>query len=119
MVSYWLFVIACVVVAIFVLRQHLPRYLPHDWTNANEGDALADWKAARLYRLDVNPFMEVGQSMLAGPMGHPPSTVFWYWPMVDFPKELAAELTSLMLWFLLIPHIHMCAKVLEWPAPMA
>jgi hypothetical protein len=27
----------------------LPRYLPRDWANAHERDALVDWKAARLF----------------------------------------------------------------------
>src|SRR6186713_3517854 len=106
-VIYWLFVIACVAVAIFVLRQHLPRYLPHDWTNAHEGDALADWRAARLYPLDISPYKPLGLEMIVAPMGHPPTTVFWYLPMVDFAKPLAAELSNLVLWFLIIPHIYM------------
>jgi hypothetical protein len=116
---YWVFVVACIAVAIVVLRQHLPRYLPMDWVNAHEGDALADWRAARLYPLDISPYTKLGLEMVVAPMGHPPSTVFWYLPMVDFSKPLAAELSSLALWFLIIPHIYMCAKVLKWPAPMA
>src|SRR6188768_741533 len=116
---YWLFVGLSIAVCIVLLRQHLPQYLPHDWVNAHEGDALADWKAARLYPLDVSPYKPTGLAMVGAPMGHPPTTVFWYLPMVDFAKPLAAELTSLILWFLIIPHIYMCAKVLKWPAPMA
>ena len=118
-ICYWLFVVLCVAVSIVLLRQHLPRYLPFDWVNAHEGDALADWRAARLYALDVNPYEPLGLEMIVAPMGHPPTTVFWYLPMVDFAKPLAAELSSLVLWFLIVPHLYLCAKTLDWPAPMA
>lgn len=118
-VTYWVFVIACIAVMVFLLRQHLPRYLPHDWVNAHEGDALSDWRAARLYPSGINPYTPLGQELIVAPIGHPPTTIFWYLPMVDFPKALAGELTSLALWFFIVPHIYMCAKVLKWPAPMA
>jgi hypothetical protein len=117
---YWLFVCTCFAVSIELLRRSLPSYLPHDWPNAHELDALADWKGARLYRLGINPYGHLGLSMLGQTeTGHPPTTPFWYLPMIDFSKPLAAEISSLALWFLLVPHIYLCAKELNWPAPAA
>jgi hypothetical protein len=107
-------------ISIELLRRSLPSYLPHDWLHAHEYDALADWKGARLFRLDISPYERLGLAMSAqDQMGHPPTTPFWYLPMVDFSKPLAAELSSLLLWFLIVPHIYLCAKELDWPAPVA
>jgi hypothetical protein len=117
---YWLWVGACVVVSIELLRRSLPTYLPFDWTQAHELDALSDWKAARLFRLSINPYTDFGLTMLGqSVMGHPPTTPFWFLPMLEFGKPLAAELTSLALWFLIAPHIYLCLKELSWPAPVA
>jgi hypothetical protein len=117
---YWLFVVTCIAVSIELLRRSLPSYLPLEWARAHELDALSDWKAARLFRLGINPYTDFGLSMLGqSVMGHPPSTPFWFLPMVDFVKPLAAELSTLVIWFLIAPHIYLCLKELHWPAPVA
>ncbi len=119
-VCYYVFVFAAVAISIELLRRNLPAYLPRDWPNAHEGDVLVDWKAARLVRLGISPYSRLGLALNDMPlMGHPPTTAFWYLLMADLPKGLVAELTSLAAWFLLIPHIYICAKELDWPAPMA
>jgi hypothetical protein len=108
------------VVSIELLRRSLPAYFPVDWSRAHELDALSDWRAARQFRLGVNPYSPLGLEMMGlSVMGHPPTTPFWFLPMVDFSKPLAAELCTLTLLFLIAPHIYLCAKELRWPAPVA
>lgn len=116
--------LVCLGIAIFfsmrLLQTALPDYLPKDWSAAHEGDALSDWKAARIFRLPVTPYSSDGLALISEVyMGHPPTTPFWYLPLMDSPKAIAAELTSLLLWALLIPHIYCCARALKWPAPEA
>jgi hypothetical protein len=119
-ILYWLFVCVTVVVCIDLLRRYLILYMPRDWNYAHEFDALSDWKAARFFRLGISPYTQFGLSQLhQSNAGHPPTTPIWYLPMVDLPKGLVAELSNLALWFLLIPHVYICAKELDWPAPVA
>ena len=118
-VAYWLFVIISLAISLELLRRNLPRYLPKDWAAAHELDVLADWKAARLFRLGVNPYTSVGLSMLGmQQVGWPPTTGFWFLPMTDFPKALVAEFMSLTALILLVPHVYLTAKTLKWPAPL-
>jgi hypothetical protein len=115
-----LFVCLAVFYSIQLLQHALPDYLPKDWSAAHEGDALTDWKAARLYHLDVTPYSQLGLNLMKeGFTGHPPTTPFWYLPLAGFSKPLVAEISTLLLWFLLIPHIYLCAKELKWPIPGA
>jgi len=119
-VAHALFLCAALAFSIHLLQGALPEYLPRDWQSAHESDALSDWKAARLFNTGTTPFSQVGlRRMNEAAMGHPPTTSFWYLPITGFAKGLTAELTSLTVWFLLIPHFYLCLKALRWPAPMA
>ncbi len=117
--AYLLLVCLALAIALELVRRHLQVYFPKDWADAHELDGLTDWKAARLSRLGVNPYEPAGLSMLGqSQVGWPPTTAFWYLPLVDFSKALVAEVGGLSLLILLIPHYYLCAKALNWPAPV-
>jgi hypothetical protein len=102
----------------FVLRA-IPLYLPQDWTNAHEYDALADWKGARLFLLGQSPYSAEGLAAMGqGSMGHPPTTPFWYLPLAGFEKSVVAQLSSVLLFMLLPLHAFLCANELKYPLPL-
>ncbi len=117
-ISYWVFVCVSWAIAVELLRRNLALYLPHDWPSAHEFDCMAAWKGARLFWLGVNPYTPTGLAMIGqSQVGQPPTALFWYLPMADFPKALAAETSSVTLLVLLVLHFYLCAKHLNWPAP--
>ena len=114
---YLVLVCLALAIALELLRHNLQFYFPKDWANAHELDGLTDWKAARLSLLGVSPYEADGLRMLGqNQVGWPPTTAFWYLPMVDFSKALVAEVSGLSLLILLVPHYYLCAKALNWPA---
>ncbi len=121
-VVYWAFVVISAAISIELMRHSLPRYLPKDWAAVHELDVLTDWKAARMFRLGVSPYTTLGLSMLGTgqqQVGWPPTTGFWFLPMTDFPKAIVAELMSITIFILLVPHLYLTAKTLKWPAPLS
>ena len=119
-ISYWLFVCAAWAIAVELLRINLALYLPRDWPNAHEFDCLSAWKGARLFWLGVNPYTPNGLAMIGQyQVGQPPTAIFWYLPMADFSKALVAQTSSVILLVLLVLHFYLCAKQLNWPAPVA
>ncbi len=118
----WLLRIAFAGVALFLsghwLIRWLPQYLPRDWANAHERDALIDWKAARLFLDGVSMYSPEGLKALNVPAaGHPPTTPFWFLPLATFDKALAAEIIGLSVWFCLVIHLYLCARAVKFPAP--
>lgn len=114
---YLVLVCLALAIALELLRHNLQFYFPKDWANAHELDGLTDWKAARLSLLGVSPYEADGLRMLGqNQVGWPPTTAFWYLPMVNFSKALVAEVSGLSLLILLVPHYYLCAKALNWPA---
>jgi hypothetical protein len=99
--------------------ESLPRYLPKSWAQTHELDALQDWLGARLLIRHQSPYTPEGLKKIhAKYFGHPPTTLFWFVPLTQFDKDLAAELTGIALWFMLMIHIYICARELKFPAPV-
>ncbi len=110
------------VVALNLLSQAFPKYLPHEWPNAHAGDALVDWKAAKLFLLDVSPYRKAGleyTSMAHVGMGKPPTTPFWFLLMSDYSLALAGELSSLLIWVLAPLAIYLTLRTLICPWPIS
>jgi hypothetical protein len=116
-IAFWVIVSWC---AYGVLSHHLPQYLPRDWANAHEFDALMDWKAAQLYFQGKSPYSKEGLAYLrvAG-MGHPPTTPFLFLPLAALEKALTAELIGLSVWLCLAIHAYLCALAVRFPSPIA
>ena len=116
------FVLVCVAIVLSLefVRRAIPLYLPQDWSNAHEYDALADWKGARLLLLGQSPYTAEGLAAMGqSSMGHPPTTPFWYLLLADFEKSVVAQLSSVLLFVLLPLHAFLCARELKYPVPLA
>ena len=118
-VLHVLWVICALSVSVELVRRAIPMYLPRDWANAHEFDAIEDWKAARAVFLGFNPYSKQGMAAIGQPaMGHPPSTPFWYLAIAEFSKAVAVQLSTFLVWFLLPLHTYLCSKALKFPTPV-
>jgi len=102
-------------ISLQLLSRAFPNYLPHDWPHAHAGDALVDWKAAKLFLLEMSPYTKAGleyTSMSHVGMGKPPTTAFWYLPMTEYSLALAGELSSLLIWVLMPLSIYLALRSL-------
>jgi hypothetical protein len=116
---YLAFVVLALAASIAFLESALPRYLPFDWANAHDYDALTDFRSAKLFVHGKSAFSPEGRAAIGiGLNGHPPSTMFWFIPLAGFSKALAAELIGLTVWFGLGIHAYLCAKAVRFPAPI-
>jgi hypothetical protein len=116
---YVAFAALTVIMSLRWADESLPRYLPKDWADTHELDALQDWRGARLYLQDQSPYTRKGLAKIhASTFGHPPTTPFWFIPLAHFDKEVAAELTGIALWFMLLIHLYICAREVRFPAPV-
>jgi Glycosyltransferase family 87 len=112
---------ACLALALSLelVRRAIPMYLPRDWASAHEYDGIADWKGARLFFLGQSPYSPAGLAALGqATMGHPPTTPFWYLPLAEFSKPVAAQLSTFLVWVLLPIHTFVCARELKFPLPV-
>jgi hypothetical protein len=119
---YGLFVCFCLACGIELLRRGLPGYLAVDWANCHEGDWLADWRGAQLFRIGMSPFTQEGLNAMGhanNPFGHAPPAPFVFLPFTDLPKALVAEFAALSGLMLLPIHIYLTTKELKFPAPVA
>jgi len=119
---YGSFVFFCLVWGLELLRRGLPGYLVVDWPNCHEGDWLADWRGAQLFRIGMSPFTQEGLNAMGhatNPFGHAPPAPFVFLLFADFPKALMAELAALSGWMILPIHIYLTTKELKFPAPVA
>jgi len=119
---YGLFVCFCLAWALELLRRGLPGYLVVDWANCHEGDWLADWRGAQLFRIGMSPFTQEGLNAMGhstNPFGHAPPAPFVFLPFTDLPKALVAELVALSALMILPIHIYLTTKELKFPAPIA
>ena len=119
---YGLFVCFCLVWGIELLRRGLPGYMFVDWANCHEGDWLADWRGAQLFRIGMSPFTQEGLNAMGhsnNPFGHAPPAPFVFLPFTDLPKALVAVLAALSGLIILPIHIYLTAKELKFPAPVA
>ncbi len=115
-----LFVCLSLALSVELVRRAIPMYLPRDWASAHEYDALADWKGAQLFFRGKSPYTADGlASMGQAAMGHPPTTPFWYLPLAEFSKPVAAQLSTFLVWLLLPVHTFLCARDLKFPVPLA
>src|ERR1039457_6836990 len=118
---YGLFVCFCLACGIELLRRGLPGYLAVDWANCHEGDWLADWRGAQLFRIGMSPFTQEGLNAMGhanNPFGHAPPAPFVFLPFTDLPKALVAEFAALSGLMLLPIHIYLTTKELKFPAPL-
>jgi hypothetical protein len=110
----------CLAVALDLLRRNLNLYFPQDWATVHDADCLSDWYAARLSRLGVNAYSDMGTGMMHQRyVGQAPTALFWFLPLVNLSKPLMAELMSASVLILLFPHVYLITKTLKWPAPAA
>ncbi|HWA72235.1 MAG TPA: glycosyltransferase family 87 protein [Polyangiaceae bacterium] len=115
-----LFFFACLALSVQLFQRSLSAYLPRDFTAAHEFDALADWKGARLLLQGKSPYTKEGLALMGqDSMGHPPTTPFWYLPLADFDKSVAAQVSSALTLFLLPLQVILCARALRFPVPFA
>jgi hypothetical protein len=115
-----LFVCVAFGLSVELVRRAIPMYLPRDWASAHEYDAIADWKGAQLFYLGKSPYSVEGLTAIGQTaMGHPPTTPFWYLPLAEFSKSVAAQLSTFLVWVLLPVHTFICARDLKFPAPTA
>jgi hypothetical protein len=115
-----LFVLAALALSLQLFQRSLSAYLPRDWSAAHEFDALADWKGARLLLQGKSPYTKEGLALMGqDSMGHPPTTPFWYLPLADFDKSVAAQVSSGLTLVLLLLQAILCARALRFPVPLA
>jgi hypothetical protein len=103
-----------------LLIEAAPLYLPWGWAETHENDALADWKAARMFPWGQSPFGPEGLKVVNNDtFGHPPTTPFLFLPLAAFEKPLVGELLGLGACALVAIQMLFCCRILRFPVPWA
>jgi hypothetical protein len=118
-------VFACIAIAVGAheLLEGVARFVSIDFArDGGRGDAVVDWRAARLFFQGISPYTPEGLRLARVAQvgfGHPPTTPFWFLPLAPYDYATMANIVALLGWAMTLVQVAIVVFTLRFPVPYA